>query len=266
MNKSIWTGFGFFTGVSYPFKAIDILRKNRRLWKYLIIPLLINIIVGIGTYILLLRPSLNWFDTFTTSLLVNVDRYLNSLPQWLSFLVYIVGFLTTITKFILLILIFIIVGFVITQFGSILGSPWYGKLSEKIEVFRTEKLKIIELNIAHDLSRAVLFEFKKLGLIVMISFPLFFTNLLPAFGHIVSFIGSLTLTVTIVCLDFFDSVLERRRLKFRQKLQFVLRGFPSTFGFGLVCLALTSIPLLNLISIPICVCAGTLFVCDLYSA
>ena len=75
--------------------------------------------------------------------------------------------------------------------------------------------------------------------------------------------GSLLLTTTIVCLDFFDAVLERRRLKFRKKLQLVITGFPTTLGFGLVCLTLISIPLLNLIAIPICVSAGTLFICQL---
>ncbi len=123
MNKSIWTGFGFFAGVSYPFKAINLLWDNRNLWTYLIIPILINILVGISTYILLLRPSLNWFNEVTVSLLINMENYLSNLPQWLSFLIYIVGFLTLVTKILLFLLIFIIIGFIITQFGSILGAP-----------------------------------------------------------------------------------------------------------------------------------------------
>ncbi len=98
----------------------------------------------------------------------------------------------------------------------------------------------------------------------MISIPLLLSNLIPALGNLFSLFGSLTLTMTIVCLDFFDAVLERRRLKFKQKLKFVIQGFPSTIGFGLVCLGLISIPLLNLIAIPICVSAGTLFVCDVH--
>ena len=264
MKKSIWTGFGFFSGVSYPFKAVNLLLSNRKLWSYLVLPIIINILVGIGTYILLLKPSLNWFNQVTFSLLITVENYLNSLPQWLSFLIYIVGFLTLLTRVLLFILIFMVIGFVITQFGSILGAPWYGKLSENIEILRTDKLEIIELNVLHDISRAILFELKKLVLMIGVTVPLLLSNLIPAFGNLVSILGSLTLTVTIVCLDFFDAVLERRRLKFKQKLKFVIKGFPSTIGFGLVCLGLTSIPLLNLIAIPICVSAGTLFVCDLH--
>ena len=263
MDKSIWTGFGFFSGVSYPFRAIKILWSHRNLWQYLVIPILINILVGIITYVLLLRPSLHWFNNVTSSLLIAIENYLQNLPNWLSFLVYIIGFLASFAKVLLFLLIFILIGFIITQFGGILGAPWYGKLSEKIEILKTNSLEIIDLNIFHDIGRAILFELKKLLLIVLISIPLFLSNLIPTLGNLFSLLGSITLTVTIICLDFFDSVLERKRLKFRKKLQFVIQGFPSTLGFGIACLALISIPLLNLIAIPICISAGTLFVCDL---
>lgn len=262
MNKSIWTGFGFFSGASYPFRAIHMLWNNRNLWQYLIIPILINLIVGISAYILLLRPSLSLFNQVTSSLLVTIENYLNTLPQWLSFLIYVVSFLTVVTKALLFVLIFIVLGLVITQFGSILGAPWYGKLSEKLEIIKTNKLEIIELNIFHDIGRAILFELKKILLIIIISIPLLLLNLLPTVGNLLSLLGSLILTIVIICLDFFDAILERKRLKFRQKLKFVIQGFPSTLGFGIVCLGLITIPLFNLIIIPICVSAGTLFICN----
>ena len=56
--------------------------------------------------------------------------------------------------------------------------------------------------------------------------------------------------------------LERRRLKFRHKIQFVFARFPSSAGFGLICLSLISIPLLNLVVVPLCVSGGTLLFCD----
>ncbi|MEP0886343.1 hypothetical protein NDI49_32940, partial [Trichocoleus sp. ST-U3] len=75
-------------------------------------------------------------------------------------------------------------------------------------------------------------------------------------------IGGITLAAMIVCLDFLDAPLERRRLRFRQKLGIVTRSFPATASFSLVCLGLVSIPLLNLFTIPLCVASGTLFFCD----
>jgi CysZ protein len=68
--------------------------------------------------------------------------------------------------------------------------------------------------------------------------------------------------VTLLCLDMFDAPLERRRLGFRQKLALVRRCFPASASFGLVCLGLVGIPFMNLLAIPLCVTAGTLFFCD----
>lgn len=265
MNKKIITGFGFFTGISYPLKAVKLIFNNKTLWQYLVIPILINLIIGIASYFLLLSPSLDRLDSFTNNLLLSVEQTIANLPDWLSFLFYLSSFLTAFIKVFVLILLLIIIGFIIIQFGSLLGSPWYGKLSEQLEIIKRGKLEIIEINIVHDLWRAILFEFKKLALMIILGLPLFMINFLPPFGSIISTVGGISLTVTIICLDFFDAALERRRLKFRQKLKFVWQGFPATAGFGLICLGLVSIPLLNLIVVPLCVSAGTLLVCDCLS-
>ena len=56
--------------------------------------------------------------------------------------------------------------------------------------------------------------------------------------------------------------LERRRLRFRDKLKIALGGLPATATFSLVSLFLVSIPFVNLLAVPICVAAGTLLFCD----
>jgi CysZ protein len=42
----------------------------------------------------------------------------------------------------------------------------------------------------------------------------------------------------------------------------VRRALPGSAGFGLVCLALVSIPFVNLLSIPVCIVAGSLYYVD----
>ena len=162
----------------------------------------------------------------------------------------------------LTIILLIATGFILTQFGVLLGAPWYGQLSEQLEKIRTGKVEIIEVSIVRDIGRAILYELKKLVLIAMVGIPLIIINFFPGIGTIVSTIGSFTLTATIVCLDFLDSSLERRRLKFRNKLAIVFRSLPASGSFALVCVVLISIPLINLVTIPLCVASGTLFVCD----
>jgi CysZ protein len=170
-----------------------------------------------------------------------------------------------ILRLILVVLLLLVTGFIFLQFGVLLGAPWYGKLSEELELLKLGKLPPMEASLGstvRDVGRAILYELKKLVLLIGIGLPLLLFNLLPGVGTAIASIGYITLTATIVCLDFFDSAVERRRLRFRQKLGVVWRSLPASAGFGLVCFALVSVPLINLLAIPVCVAAGTLFFCD----
>ena len=260
--KKILGGFGTLNGATYPFKALITFRKNPSLIKYIAIPIVVNIVVAIALYSGLLYFGWQIVDGVQGDLTLWLDGAIDNLPQWLGFLTYIASGLIVIVRFLLVVVLFIATGFVLTQFGVLLGAPWYGQLSEQLEKLRTGKVESIELNIVSDLGRAILFELKKLVLIALIGILLLAINLLPGIGSLISTISSIALTTTIVCLDFFDSCLERRRLKFRHKLKIVFKSLPASGSFGLVCLGLISIPLLNLITIPLCVASGTLFICD----
>ena len=260
--KKALGGFGTLDGATYPFKALTVFVKNPRLIKYIAMPILVNIIVAIALYSGLLYFGWQIVDGVQGDLTLWLDRSIENLPQWLGFLTYAVSGLIVLIRFLLIVILLVATGFLLTQFGVLLGAPWYGQLSEQLEKLRTGRVELIELNIVSDLTRAILYELKKLLLIALIGVPLLAINFLPGIGTLFSTVGSLALTTTIVCMDFLDSCLERRRLKFRQKLKTVFKSFPASGSFGLVCLGLISIPLLNLFTIPLCVASGTLFVCD----
>ena len=260
--KRVLGGFGTLKGASYPFRALVIFIKNPELVRYIAIPILVNIVVAIALYSGLYYFAWQIIDGVQADVTIWLDRLIANLPQWLGFLSYGVSSLIIILRFLLGLILLIATGFLLTQFGVLLGAPWYGQLSERLEKYRTGKVESIELNIVSDLSRAILYELKKLVLIAAVGFLLLLINFLPGVGSVVSSIGSLILTVTIVCMDFLDSCLERRRLKFRQKIRTVFRCLPASGSFGFVCLGLISIPLVNLVTIPLCVASGTLFVCD----
>lgn len=260
--KKILGGFGTIDGATYPFKALITFINNPRLIKYIAIPILVNIILAIALYSGLLYFGWQIVDGVQADVTLWLDRVIADLPRWLEFLTYGVVGLIGIIRFLLIVVLLIATGFLLTQFGVLLGAPWYGQLSEQLEKHRTGKIELIELNIVSDLGRAILYELKKIVLIALVGIPLVIANFFPGIGTLISSVGSFTLTTFIVSLDFFDSYLERRRLGFRQKLSVVLKGLPASGSFGLVCLGLISIPLVNLITIPICVASGTLFICD----
>ena len=230
--KKILGGFGTLDGATYPFKALITFIKNPRLIKYIAIPIAVNMVVAIALYSGLLYFGWQIVDSLQADLTVWLNQGIANLPQWMGFLSYLVSGLIAIARFLLVIVLLIATGFVLTQFGVLLGAPWYGQLSEQLEKLRTGKVELIELNIASDLGRAILYELKKLVLIAGMGIPLLLINFLPGVGSLISTVGSLSLTTTIVCMDFLDSYLERRRLPFRQKLRTVWKNLPASGSFG----------------------------------
>ena len=255
----ILSGFGLITGATYPFRALVTFLRNPRLWQYIAIPILVNLVVAIALYSGLLLFGFHIVEDVTLDVSRWLDNIIVNLPAWLGFLDYATVGLSFLLRLLLILVLLVATGFLLTQFGVLLGAPWYGQLSEQLEKLCTGKVEIVEVSIFKDIGRAILFELKKLVLIAVVGIPLFLLNFIVGIGTLGSTIGSLTLTVTIVCLDFLDSPLERRRLPFRQKLSIVFRSLPASASFGIVCLGLISIPLLNLFTIPLCVASGTLF-------
>jgi CysZ protein len=205
-------------------------------------------------------------DVLVADLSVRFNAIIASFPAWLSFL----GVLTVAFGWLLRVLLvsglLLIIGFLLVQFGVILGSPWYGQLSEQLELLRNGQLPAeAPMNLGssfRDIQRAIAFELRKLQILLSIGIPLLLLNFIPGVGSILSSLGGVALGATIVCLDFLDAPLERRRRPFQEKLEIIWASLPASGSFGLVCLGLVSIPLLNLLAIPLCVTAGTLFFCD----
>jgi CysZ protein len=239
---------GFVAGLAYPFRALGMLARAPRLWKYVLIPILVNLVVGATLYAGLLFAGLR-----------AIDATLAGMPPWAA----IFGALL---RALLIVGLLIGTGFVLVRFGVVLGAPWYAQLSNQIELLRNGRQLLPSEGgtqaFVRDLVRAVGFELQKLALVILVGIGLLLLNLLPAAGQILATAGGIMLGATIACLDFLDYPLERRLLSFRQKLGLIRRHLPATAGFGLICLGLVSIPFVNLLSIPLCVAAGTLFFCE----
>ncbi len=257
---------GLFAGATYPFRALRLFYKRPELRGYIVIPILVNFVLGIILYVSFLFPGLNGIDWIISSLDTQIDNWVSSLPNWLSYLDIIAVVIGWLLRVILILLLLLMIGFILLQFGVIFGSPWYGQISEKLEEIKTGKPAVIPpsslLGILNDIWRAILFEIKKLLLQICIGIPLLFLNFFPGFGSLFFTIFGIALTAMIICLDFLDAPLERRRLKFREKLKMVRLGLPATASFAFVCLGLITVPFLNLLAIPICVASGTLLFCD----
>jgi CysZ protein len=244
---------GEATGIIYHFRIIAFIRNNPDLLRYLIKPVMINLLIAIVLYGVIF--FIGW--EFYQKLLHHFLSF--ELPKWLSFieegLIFLLSLIITIG-------LFLFIGFAILEFGTIFGAPWYSRLSEQVEKYQTGKLKIVEIGFFQDIWRAVQFEIQKLLILGAVGLPLLLLNFLPVIGTVIFTIGWFILTTTIICLDFFDPPLERRRMFFKKKLKLVFQSLPASAGFGIISWLLVSVPLFNLITIPICVASGTLFFCN----
>lgn len=256
-------GFGLLAGATYPFRVLAVFRRTPRLWAYMAVPILVNFVVGVVLYAGLLFFAWDSLTHLITNLTQWVDSLIANLPAWLSVLDYLIIGVGWLFRLLLVVGLLLFTGFLLVQFGVLLGAPWYGQLSEQLEKVRTGQLHVVEVGIVRDIGRAILFELKKLVLAVGVGLILLLLNFIaPGIGTLLASVGGIVLAATLVCLDFLDAPLERRRLHFREKLRIVYRSLPASASFSLVCLGLVSIPLLNLLTIPLCVASGTLFFCD----
>lgn len=260
--RQVLGGFGLLAGATYPFRVLALFHRTPRLWRYVAIPILVNLIVGIVFYAALLFFGWETVEGLILRLSNWLDNLIISLPTWLGFLKFTIVGLGYFLHFLLVIVLLLVTGFIFVQFGVLIGSPWYGQLSEQLEKLKLGELQIVEVNIAQEISRVLLFEVKKLVLAVTVGIGLLLVSLMPGIGTIIASVGGISLAALIVCLDFLDAPLERRRLRFREKLSLIFKGLPGSASFSFVCLGLVSIPLLNLLTIPLCVASGTLFFCD----
>ena len=82
----IRTPIGILAGASYPFRALGFLLQTPKLWGYVLIPVLVNLIIGTALYLGLLFPSLQGIDALVAELSVKFNAMIAGLPAWLSYL------------------------------------------------------------------------------------------------------------------------------------------------------------------------------------
>jgi len=235
-------------GVGSLLAAADLLRRTPRLRRYVVVPILVNLVVAAVLYGTLLSLGFRLVDR----LVGEVSGPLAGLAALLQVLV--------------VILLLFGVGFLLVRFGVVLGSPWYARLSGEVEALRRGAERPAEpfslAGAGRDLARAVGYEVRKLALLAAVGVLLLAANLVPVLGQVTGTAGGALLAAVVACLDFFDGPLERSRLSFRGKLAVIRSTAPASLGFGLVSAGLLAIPFVNLLCLPLCVAAGTIFVAD----
>ena len=212
--------------------------NTKGLKRFVLIPLLINV--------LLFGSSLFFiYDWLTQGF-----SYLNDLlPTWLSWLEWLLWPIAIFTILFSYTSIFSI----ITNF---IAAPFNGLLSEKVELHLTGKainddkildtIKDVPRMIAREGTKLVYYLPRAIGFFLLLWF-------LPIFGQVLWVL----FTCWMFSVQYQDFAFDNHKIHFRETRQQLKQNQGLSYGFGFAVLIFTTIPLLNLLVMPVAVCGAT---------
>ncbi len=207
---------------------------------YVILPVTVNFILlsALG-YILYNYLSSLIFTLFET------------IPDFLSFVAYILSFILSAT--------IIFVGcYVFSTVATIIASPFYGLLADRVEMILNntcgDDMNLMQL--IGDVPRILLREFKKQMFFVPLALLCLIISFIPALNFI-SPVLWFALTAWMGCLQYCDYAYDNHKIPFASMQKDLKNNAYATFSFGAVISIALSVPLLNIIIPPAAVCAGT---------
>ncbi len=219
-----------------------ILIRQPGLRRYVIIPLMINILLFIGAFFLL-HYFMNEFNVW-------FKLYLPSWLQWLSTILWVLFFLGFFVVFI----------YSFVTVANILSAPFNSFLAEKVELHLTgrvfedrsllDNIKDIPRILARQLSIIVYY----LGYEILI-LVLFFIPMVQPFAALVAFLFH----AWIMTMTYIDYPTDNHRIPLANVKNWMRQIRIPCFGFGASVLVCSMIPVLNCFVIPAAVAGATKF-------
>ncbi|MDP6096873.1 MAG: sulfate transporter CysZ [Gammaproteobacteria bacterium] len=226
-------------GIDCFIEGFKLVRKPG-LRRYIIVPTVINIFV----LVLLITVSVSQFDYW-------VDGLMGILPEWMSFLSWLIKLLAVlIVAFLLFYLFTIIANIIASPFNALLSIKVEEHLVGKIPASTTSIWLIIPRAFAREISKLVYFLPRLAGLLLVSIVPLVNTAapvLWLLFG------------AWMMAIQYTDYAADNNEIGFSDLRRGLGRSRLQTVLFGTPVYLLLAIPLANLILLPVAVAGGTVF-------
>ncbi len=224
-------------GMAYLARGFSLI-KSKGIKRYVVLPLSLNI---------LLFGGLIWFGYAEFGPLV--DRAMSYVPNWL-------GFLQNILWFFIVLLTAIIVFFTFSPIANIIAAPFNAVMAEKIEQKLTGHGVNVNVSLMTIIKDSILSQIGKLFYILAWSILLFIISIVPLLNFISPFLWIL-FGSWLLSLEYLDYPMGNHALTFRQEKKTLKKRRGLALGFGGGVMALTSIPVVNFIVMPIAVAGAT---------
>lgn len=229
----------FFRGARYVGRGADIIQQAQ-LRRFIVIPILINLFIFIG---------LIWFSGIYFSSLI--DTFL---PTWLDW---------AIIQFILwtffAVLSIVIFAYTFTIIANFIAAPFNSLLAEKTERYLTGQDiegsdSIAQLIASIPVTMAS--EFRKLLYLVLWMIPLLIISFMPVL-NIISPLVWLLFSAWLLALEYTDYPMGNHGYTFGTIKTRMKKDRPLALGFGGAMTIFTSIPVVNILAMPIGVAGAT---------
>ena len=214
------------------------LLKLRGIKRYVVIPLIINIILFAGVIYFGAGKIDELFEQY--------------LPNWLAWLEFILWPLIVVASL-------LVVFFTFTIIANIIGAPFNGVLSEKIEEHLTQQRNNTNegyLDLLRNAGTGISNEVRKLIYFAVRIIPLIIIFLIPGLNLIAPILW-IIFGAWMLAIEYLDYPMGNHKLSFKQQLVLLKNNRFLCLGFGLVLLFMTITPILNFFSMPVGVAAAT---------
>lgn len=236
MNSNIQqrSGFGYF------FYGLELAVKPD-IRQFVLLPLLANVLLVGGALFYLFSNLDIW-----------IDQLMGQLPGFLSWLSYILWPLLVLT-------ILATFSYFFSTLANFVAAPFNGLLAEKVEEHLTGKTVNDDgmLAVVKDTPRILAREWKKLLYVLPKAIGLFILLLIPALGQTLGPILWFGFTAWMLAVQYCDYPFDNHKVPFNEMRNSLKQKQGKAYSFGALVAIFTTIPLLNLIVMPVAVCGAT---------
>lgn len=232
----------FWYGLTLPFKAWHIL-KDVHGRRFIFIPIILNIIAAV----LMFRYGVSWYIIGQVTTLLHTR--LTPEAQWM------IPILTNLLE----IAAFILITFTAVRVGTIIGSPFYVAVAERIDMHFLGYDETPSQSLFVIFGLAIWYEIRKLGMVCVTWLIGVACEFIPVAGVFIAPVWIFVTSGLIALLDYTDISLGRRHVPLAQRIRMFARFLPESIGFALIVIPCTAIPILNTLTVPLCICGGVMW-------
>jgi len=228
----------FSRGFSYALNGLREIR-NPALRRFVVIPLLINVLL----FAVVIWGAAELFSVW-------LDSIFSWLPNWLSFLDWLLWPLFIVT-------VLLMVFYLFTVVANLLGSPFNGLLAEKAELHLYPGTVLPQSGpLWKEVVRAPWIELRKLLYVLFWAIPLLLLFLVPGINALAPLLWW-AFGAWVLALEYLDYPMSNHVVRLGRQRALLAENRPLALGFGTAVLLLTLIPVVNFVVMPAAVIGAT---------